>query len=88
MFKMKLIFKIYVRLVMAVTLVVLTSMRSRLSSSSFIRLASGQGLSVSADNLGAGAEATANSLNSLSRHWSWPQQEAGAGAPAGATCST
>jgi hypothetical protein len=30
------------------------------SSSSFIRLASGQGLSVSADNLGAGAEATVN----------------------------
>jgi hypothetical protein len=29
-------------------------------SSSFMRLASGQGLSVSADNLGAGAEATAN----------------------------
>jgi hypothetical protein len=37
-----------------------SSSRSSSSSSSFIRVASGQGLSVSAANLGAGAEATAN----------------------------
>jgi hypothetical protein len=48
------------RLVLAFLLLMVAEPFIGPHSSSFIRVASGQGLSVSADNLGAGAEATAN----------------------------
>jgi hypothetical protein len=52
--------EVWRRAAVFVAVVLLTPWRQHSSSSSSIRVASGQGLSVSADNLGAGAEATAN----------------------------